>query len=46
MEWLPIWKLEQLQHFRSEDIPCHLMIAHTIDQFILDPKPKLLTSWY
>ena len=33
-------KLEQLERLRSEDTPRHLMITHTIDQFIL------LTSSY
>ena len=42
-----IFILEQLEHQHSEDTPCHPMIthtigsqAHTIDQFILDPKSK------
>ena len=30
----------KLERLRSEDTPCHLMITHTIDQFIL------LTSSY
>ena len=34
------WELEQLEYLRSEDTPCHPMITHTIDQFILDPKSK------
>ena len=33
-------KLEQLQRLRFEDTPCHPMITHTTDQFILDPKSK------
>ena len=33
-------KLEQLERLRSEDTPRRLMITHTIDQFISDPKSK------
>ena len=39
-------QLEQLERLRSEDTPHHPMIAHTIDQFISDPKSKALTSSY
>ena len=41
-----LFKLEQLEHLRSEDTPCRPMITHTIDQFILNPKTILLTSSY
>ena len=39
-------KLEQLERLRSEVTPRRLMITHTIDQFILNPKSILLTSSY
>ena len=39
-------KLEQLERLRSADTPRRPMITHTIDQFILNPKSKLLTSSY
>ena len=47
-----IWSLhrenkpEQLEQLRSEDTPHRPMITHTIDHFILDPKPILLTTSY
>ena len=40
------YKLEQLESLRSEDTLCRPMITHTIEQFILDPKPILLSSSY
>ena len=33
-------ELEQLERLRSEDTPRRPMITHTIEQFILDPKPR------
>ena len=43
-------KLEQLERLRSEDTPPPPpdapWLPHTIDQFILNPKSILLTSWY
>ena len=39
-------QLEQLGCLRSEDTSRHPMIAHTIDQFILDLMPIILTSIY
>ena len=36
----------ELERLRSEDTPHRSMITHTIDQFILNPKPILLTSSY
>ena len=36
MDWRQLQhELEQLERLRSEDTPRHLMIMHTIDQFIL-----------
>ena len=40
----PFSQLEQLERLRSEDTPGRPMITHTFDQFMLDPKPILLTS--
>ena len=40
-------KLEQLERLRSEDTPRRsVIITHTIDQFLLNPKSILLTSSY
>ena len=39
-------ELEQLERLRSEDTPRRLVITHTTDQFILNPKSILLTSSY
>ena len=33
-------KLEQLEDLHSEDTPCHPMITHDIEQFVLNPKSK------
>ena len=37
---------KQLERLGSEDTPRRLLITHTIDQFILNPKSILLTSSY
>ena len=47
INWVACRKqLEQLERLRSEDTPRRPKITHTIDQFILNPKSKLLTSSY
>ena len=35
-----LYKLEQLEHLRSEDIPCHLMITHNIESYGIPSQKK------